>query len=772
LGWKSLTLEQLLNEGERRAQALSASTPSPGSAAYFKQLAAICASAAAYVDRERYGNPWLSMTPDSGDQLQLMAKPQFFFSDDAKLAFLLVRPIFRETGSFTAEKACIDQMRGLIDAVRGNYPDLDFGLTGLPVLENDEMLVSQGDSQQASWLALLGVALLYLIVYRGLRYPLMTVATLLLGTIWALGWLTLTIGHLNILSSAFAVMLIGMGDYGVLWVARFEQESRGGMHPAKAMRLTALHVGPSILTAACTTALAFFAAMLADLKAVAELGWIAGCGVLFCALACFIALPALLTLFGAPRQTTSGAPIIPWKDVQEQNRSWLPWLIARPKGVIIATIVAVAVLGWFACQVRYDHNLLHLQAQHLDSVRWEKTLIDHTAGASWHALSTTTTREEAIALKQRFEALPLVSRVVEVASLVPLDQERKLEQLRDIQERLRRLPERGKTIPHNLPKVSDVVRSAEKLEASLARLRQAHPDVQLGALPETLKGLLGRLRVSPGADAASPPDTVSTRLRDYQQLLTRDLVERLHQLRDVSQPRPIEVADVPACMRERYVGQNGKWLLRVFCKDCLWDYGPLESFVAQIASVDPDATGKPFTTLEGLKAMKNGFLWAGVYALLVMLLVLLLDFGKLKHVGLALAPLVVGVIATLGLMGLFGVPLNPANLIAFPLILGVGADNGVHVVHDYRQRLGGKRYLLHHATGRGILVAALTTILGFGALMIGQHIGLASLGKVLFIGVTCCMAASLVFLPCLLSLLSVRKTPMTTATVPFNKHTA
>jgi predicted RND superfamily exporter protein len=119
-------------------------------------------------------------------------------------------------------------------------------------------------------------------------------------------------------------------------------------------------------------------------------------------------------------------------------------------------------------------------------------------------------------------------------------------------------------------------------------------------------------------------------------------------------------------------------------------------------------------------------------------------------------------------MGLLGLPLNPANLIAFPLILGVGADNGVHVVHDYRQRCRGKRYALDYATGRGIFIAGLTTILGFGALMLAQHQGMAGLGMVLALGVTCCMAASLVFLPSLLALLSVRPRGRTkAATIPF-----
>jgi len=135
-------------------------------------------------------------------------------------------------------------------------------------------------------------------------------------------------------------------------------------------------------------------------------------------------------------------------------------------------------------------------------------------------------------------------------------------------------------------------------------------------------------------------------------------------------------------------------------------------------------------------------------------LVLLADFRKPLHILLALTPLAMGMIFALGVMSLCGFALNPANMIAFPLILGVGVDNGVHVLHDYLSQRGKGIYSLHHTTGRGIMVAALTTILGFGTLMISHHRGLFGLGFILTLGVACCMLAALVFLPAVLRLMS------------------
>jgi uncharacterized protein len=331
---------------------------------------------------------------------------------------------------------------------------------------------------------------------------------------------------------------------------------------------------------------------------------------------------------------------------------------------------------------------------------------------------------------------------VEIASLVPAEQGPKLELLAELQHLLRRLPARGAAIPHALPDVAAV--RAEV--AVLVKNGPAAPEVR-GALE-----LLGR-RLD-----ALPAATAARRLRGFEERLAADLAEDLHRLRDVARPAPITLADLPAALRERHVSPNGQWLLRVFGKGCLWDYQPLADFCDQVHAVDRDATGKPIATLEGLRSMREGFHRAGLYALLAIVAVLLLDFRRPRHVLLALAPLAVGVVMTLGILGMWGWPLNPANMIAFPLILGVGVDNGVHVLHDYLARKGERKgYRLSHTTGQGILVAALTTILGFGTLMTSGHRGLVSLGLILTLGVGCCMLAALVLLPAALRLVSLHR---------------
>jgi predicted RND superfamily exporter protein len=534
-------------------------------------------------------------------------------------------------------------------------------------------------------------------------------------------------------------MLIGLGDYGVLWVARYDEERGRGATVDAALRATALQAGPSILTAAATTGLAFFAVMLADFKAVAELGWIAGSGVLLCAASCILLMPALLVLIERRRGWSVEAHTAATPATVPFPTPFLPGLARRPRALLGVGGVLVVVCAVSAMRLEYDHNLLHLQPRGLESVAWEHKLIDRAAGATWDALSIARTREEALALKAKYEALPEVGRVVEVASLIPAAQERKMPVVESIHRRLAGLPPPG-DLPVPIGSDPAVIRA---LAAKLTGLVPGDAPLSLSA---------GRL-----ADAVAACSDAPARLLAFDRRLGADLAADLRQLKEVSRPAPVTLADVPAPLRERYVGANGEFLVRAFARESLWDHQALERFTAAAASVDPDGTGKSFRTLEGLRQMKRGFEWAAVYALLAIVVVLLVDLRSAAHLALALLPLGVGVVLTLGVMAACGVALNPANMIALPLIVGVGVDNGVHVLHDYRAGDRRRAYRLGNATGRGVTVAALTTVLGFGTLMTSRHEGMASLGMALTLGVSFCLVAALALLPALLSLLDRRR---------------
>ncbi len=247
-------------------------------------------------------------------------------------------------------------------------------------------------------------------------------------------------------------------------------------------------------------------------------------------------------------------------------------------------------------------------------------------------------------------------------------------------------------------------------------------------------------------------------LSRFQQEMAGDLLSRLHILKSIANPEPPTLVDLPASLVDRFVGQHGKHLLKIYGRGDIWDMQALGRFVEEVRTVDPHVTGNPLQAHEASLEMKRSYQEAAFYSLLVILGVLVLDFKSLQYALLAMLPLGVGVLQTFGLLGLLDVALNPANLIALPLILGIGVDYGVHILHEFREQQG--PYRMSPATAVAVLVDALTTLVGFGSLMIASHQGLQSLGRVLTLGVTCCLFTSLVMLPAMLAIVTRnRKAP-------------
>ena len=270
---------------------------------------------------------------------------------------------------------------------------------------------------QAGVLSFIGVGLLYVAGFGCVRHPAMALACLLVPMGWAFGYIVLTVGHLNILSSAFATIVIGLGsDYGVYHIAQYLRFRGEKMSTFEALMETARSVGPGLTTSAVATALAFFTIGLSDFPGIAELGIIAGGGILLCWLASLTTLPALLHWSDAHRG--------PWQAPAPLDvYAWLRPLVNRPK-LVVAGYVAFTVFVCFGLKdLWYDHNLLNLQAQGLESVELEKSLLQSDCGASF-ATVMAKSREEVVARKAMYvdrELCPMVDSVDEIATYVPAD---------------------------------------------------------------------------------------------------------------------------------------------------------------------------------------------------------------------------------------------------------------------------------------------------------------------------------------------------------------
>lgn len=700
----------------------------------------------------RYESPW----PEMSCSIATISErnSDYLLRNEGRLGCVLLRLGTDDGDSFAKGTRAIDALRDLIDQTEARHPEVNVGLTGLPVMENDEMRASQKSMMEASLLSLVGVVCLFIAGFGGVRHPLMTVGALLLAMAWSFGYITLAVGHLNILSISFGVILIGLGiDFGVHYVARYLQLRATMRRSDEALVQTSRAVGPGILTGALTTAVAFFAAGLTEFTGIAELGVIAGGGILLCCLAALTVLPAMIHLCDMKHpDRVLPAPL----DIHGVLGPLLAW----PRLLFLVTLVITALLSVGIVHLWYDHNLLNLQPEGLESVQWERKLLEESDQSVWFALSMTEDREELLRRKAKFSALDSVERVQEIASMLPTDHQQKRPIIERIYAQLENLPERPPRIP---------VDSPDELGRTLARcqaIASAEPNMaRVGLQLEQVRDALRRMTL----------EECYGRIDRYQQCMAGDLLSRLHTLRAIANPEPPQLDDLPEGLVTRFVGQGGQHLLKIYSRGDIWDMAAMERFVSDVRSVDPRATGNPLQTYEASRQMQRSYQQAAWYALAIILVVLMIDFwsglqpsltnapaslgrflentcqavlASACHTLLALVPLGLGMLQTFGLLGWLDIPLNPANMIVLPLILGIGVDDGVHVIHDFRRQTG--RYRMSPSTASAVLITSLTTMVGFGSLMIASHQGLQSLGRVLTIGVSCCLFTSLVMLPALL----------------------
>lgn len=706
----------------------SAAPGSPAEAQLLAQAEPLSTSLRqALLTSEEYQTPWPAM-PASVATLSDLGN-RYLLTNEGRLGFILLRLAPGKPG-FAAGTEAIDALRELIQQTSLRHPQGKIGLTGLPVMENDEMRASQRATLRASLLSLFGVALLFIAGFGNLRHPLLTVASLLLAMAWSFGYLTLAVGHLNILSMAFGVVLIGLGiDFGVHYLARYLQLRPETNSTSEALRRTSGSIGPGILTGAITTAIAFFTAAVSEFTGVAELGLIAGGGILLCAVAALVVLPAMILMSDEKSSKPLPKPL--------DCAGWLLPIFDRrgPRlalgiGSALATVAAAAGLQ----HLWYDHNLLNLQPRGLESVELERKLLSESDQSVWFALSIAESREELLAKKEQFLALDSVERTEEIASLLTTDQETKAPLIRDIHGRLANLPERPAQIGIEPPEL--LGQSLAGLQQRLATRIPRSP--ALRSLQEARQLLRGM-----------PVERCYAQLTRFQQQMAGDLLSRMHALREISNPAPPQLEDLPEGLVTRFVGKSQRYLLKIYARGNIWDMDALQQFVQDVRGVDPRATGKPLQTFEASHQMQRSYIQAACLSLVAVAFVLVLDFNSIRFTLLAMLPLVLGMVQMFGIMGWLNIPLNPANMIVLPLILGIGIDDGVHIVHDFRNQRG--RYRISSSTATSVLVTSLTTMIGFGSLMIAMHQGLQSLGRVLTIGVSCCLFTSLVVLPLLLT---------------------
>ena len=630
------------------------------------------------------------------------------------------------------------------DALRAAAAKLPFVQSGqarirvtgsVPLADEEFSSVAQGAVQ-----GLIGSFILVCVwltfAVRSWRLILPIVVTLILGLLFTTGFATVTVGTLNLISVAFAILFVGIAvDFAIQFSVRYRDvaATNPGADAPTALTETARRAGIQILVAAAATSAGFLAFVPTAFSGVAELGQIAGAGMLI-AFACTVTiLPAAITLLRRRRRPAS-APALA-AAVTDAGFAWaapLDRAVVRARLPILAAFALIAVAGILAApHLTFDSDPLHTKNPDTEAMHTLADLAANPVTDPYTIDILAPDKQAADATIARVEKLPLVGQVLSLGSFVPSDQQAKLALIADAASLLSpSLAPRSAGAPVTAP---DLRLAAQAAGAQLAHAVTLPGGQALAPIAHSL------------AQLQNAPDAT---LLAANAALTAFLPEQLSRLRDALSAGPVTEASIPPEIARDWILPDGRRRIELSGKPEAAGSAGLHRFVAEVQAAIPDAGGSAAYIVETANTIISAFTHAAVGAILAILVILAVALRRATDVLMVLIPLIMSALTTVLVIVLLPMPLNFANIIALPLLLGVGVSFNIYFVMNWR---AGLRQPLQSPTARAVVFSALTTGTAFGSLALSAHPGTASMGRLLLLSLACTLLASLVLVPALLA---------------------
>jgi uncharacterized protein len=609
-----------------------------------------------------------------------------------------------------------------LDAAHG----VSVGVTGEVPLADEEF----GSLEENIGLvgAVMAVAMLLTLWFatRSLKIVGAITVTIIAGLVITTAVGLIAVGGLNLISVAFIPLFVGLGvDFGIQISVRFNAERAGGATTAGALEAAAGALGSPLVLAAGAVFLGFGAFLPTAYVGISELGIIAGLGMLIALVLSVTLLPALLVLLrpGAPREEVGFAQFAPVDNFLERKRRHVLW------SFVIVMLVSIALLPL----VRFDFNPLHLRNPNGPAMRLLSNLMKDAERTpnTIDVLALDATRAKNLA--ERLGKLPEVAQAITVDSFIPADQPAKLALIEDasILLDLTLNPFDTATPPSDAETAASIETTAQQLKRAASAGSGAD-----AASASRLANVLEQLARAQPADRARA-----------EEMLVAPLNVMLNQARASLQAQAVTRETLPAEIAADWLTPDGRARVQLFPKGDSNDNAVLARFTAAVRAVAPDASGLPVSTQEAARTIARAFIQAGLLALALVSALLFLVLRDVKEVAFTLAPVVLSGFLTLGSCVLIGQPINFANIIAFPLLFGVGVAFHIYFVMAWRS---GATNLLQSSLARAILFSALATGTAFGSLWLSHHPGTASMGKILMLSLAWTLVCALIFEPALL----------------------
>jgi hopanoid biosynthesis associated RND transporter like protein HpnN len=654
--------------------------------------------------------------------------------------FILVTPKFDYSQIRPAENAIIDIRKAVAGIQEPNLPEVKVWITGEVGLEDDELSGMSAGTFTASIFSIVLVCAILLVAYNSILLTVATFITLALGMVFCGAFAAFSVKELNLISVAFAVSNMGLGvEYAIHFCLRYRDNLTHHVDKDRAIRNTLISTAPSLLLCAGTTAIGLYAFIPTDYKGVSELGLLAGTSLFICLLVTLIALPVLLKLLPASKkaETPSNHRLL---QTLSENMATLTLHYAKPI-TIITGILALASIA-MVLRVETDFNPINLRDPNTESVIAFKNLLKDPNTSPMTLTVLAESEQKAKEIQQKIETLPSVDKTISLFDFIPTGQEDKLTVIEEMAMLLGSQSQGFPALKYDVDPSTAIKRVISTIDKVLPNKTDAHEITSLTHFKDELQDVLVEL------DTRLQPNR-RLFIEDIQTALLGTLPNAMNELLSSLNAKEITLADLPTELRERWLSKDGVYRIQIFPKQDLNNLDNLETFITEVQTIAPETTDLPIMYWESMKEVIAAFQQAIIIALITIALLLYAIRRNVTDTLLVMTPLILAGLFTMASAVATGTPINFANIIALPLLLGLGVDNGIHMVEKLHHSLSEEQNIYQSSTARAMFYGALTTASSFAGLAFSPHQGIASMGLIITIGIFWIMICTFIILPAL-----------------------
>ncbi len=647
---------------------------------------------------------------------------------NSKRTLVLAKPKLNFDEIMPAASA-LNAARKVANQIMQDNPSVRIRITGEIALEHEE-LESVGEGSIIAGIVSLFLVLLSLwIGLRSVKLVFSTFIVLILGLILTAGFATISIGHLNLISIAFAILYIGLGvDFAIHICLHYRECRAQGMPNQQAISDSIHTVGFSLFLCAITTSLGFLAFIPTDYSGVSELGIISAGGMIIGLIISLTVLPALLTVFSIkeikPLRSTLNLGSI----------AEFPFRFALQ--IRILTIIFAIAAAGILTQLVFDSNPINLRDPNSESVSTIKELLSSQTDSPFALSALAPSFDSAKNLAQQLQQLPSVHETIFLGNLVAEQQDEKLEIIEEL----------DLVLGDQLNSFNNTLTNTQPYQAIIA-LNSAITEALAKELTNAPRKTLIQLQNNLTLFVHTYKDSLESASKILEQNILGLLPYTMNRLQTSLSAEPYQLADLPDYIQRNWLSPNGQYKVLITPKFDQNEIENLKQFVKEVQTAAPESSGLPVADQASGAAVVQAFIEAFSGAIIAIFLLLLLMLRKIRSALLVIGPLLLAGLLTGACNVLLNNSFNFANIIALPLLMGMGVDSSIHIFHRLESERSNHQGILQSSTARGVFFSSLTTMSSFSSLAFTPHVGTASMGLLLAIGIFFTLICTLIVLP-------------------------